>query len=146
MGPRRVHAKRPRFPVAALRTDKYWPPVSRIDNAYGGNRGFRSDGKPLRFDEIDVFAAEMDDFAQCIMNGKPTKVPGEEGLRDVKILGGALRVGKDEQNREIVVAVRIVGCRRAAALSVFRGSRSSLPQIITYPSSSTCPARRPDAP
>ncbi|MDQ1467889.1 MAG: glycine dehydrogenase, partial [Actinomycetota bacterium] len=23
------------FPVAALRTDKYWPPVSRIDNAYG---------------------------------------------------------------------------------------------------------------
>ncbi len=23
------------FPVAALRTDKYWPPVSRIDNVYG---------------------------------------------------------------------------------------------------------------
>jgi glycine dehydrogenase len=23
------------FPVAALRADKYWPPVSRIDNAYG---------------------------------------------------------------------------------------------------------------
>jgi glycine dehydrogenase len=23
------------FPVAALRVDKYWPPVSRIDNAYG---------------------------------------------------------------------------------------------------------------
>ena len=53
---------------------------------YGGNRGFRSDGKPLRFDEIDVFAAEMDDFARCILDGKPTKVPGEEGLRDVKIL------------------------------------------------------------
>lgn len=53
---------------------------------YGGNRGFRSDGKPLRFDEIDVFASEMDDFARCILDGKPTKVPGEEGLRDVKIL------------------------------------------------------------
>ncbi len=23
------------FPVDALRADKYWPPVSRIDNAYG---------------------------------------------------------------------------------------------------------------
>jgi predicted dehydrogenase len=28
----------------------------------------------------------MDDFAQCVLNNKPTKVPGEEGLRDVKIL------------------------------------------------------------
>jgi predicted dehydrogenase len=54
--------------------------------SYGGNRGFRSDGKPLRFDEIDVFAAELDDFARCILDGKQSKVPGEEGLRDVKIL------------------------------------------------------------
>jgi glycine dehydrogenase len=23
------------FPADRLRTDKYWPPVSRIDNAYG---------------------------------------------------------------------------------------------------------------
>ncbi len=53
---------------------------------YGGNRAFRSDGKPLQFDEVDVFAAEMDDFARCILDRKPTKVPGEEGLRDVKIL------------------------------------------------------------
>ena len=28
----------------------------------------------------------MDDFAQCILNNKPSKVPGEEGLRDVKIM------------------------------------------------------------
>ena len=35
---------------------------------------------------FDQFAAEMDDFAQCIMNNKPTKVPGEEGLRDLKIM------------------------------------------------------------
>ncbi|HMP84625.1 MAG TPA: Gfo/Idh/MocA family oxidoreductase [Verrucomicrobiota bacterium] len=53
---------------------------------YGGNRARRSDGKELRFDPIDQFAAEMDDFAQCILNNKPTKVPGEEGLRDVKIM------------------------------------------------------------
>ncbi|MGD2051835.1 MAG: hypothetical protein PVI35_05100, partial [Acidimicrobiia bacterium] len=23
------------FPVASLRDDKYWPPVSRVDNSYG---------------------------------------------------------------------------------------------------------------
>jgi predicted dehydrogenase len=39
----------------------------------------------------------MDDFAQCILNQKPTKVPGEEGLRDVKIMMAiyeAARTGK----------------------------------------------------
>jgi predicted dehydrogenase len=28
----------------------------------------------------------MDDFAQCILEKKPSKVSGEEGLRDVKIM------------------------------------------------------------
>ncbi|HZX77986.1 Gfo/Idh/MocA family oxidoreductase [Lysobacter sp.] len=53
---------------------------------YGGNRGRRSDGKEIRYPQIDLFAAEMDDFAQCILEGRPTKVPGEEGLRDVRIM------------------------------------------------------------
>jgi predicted dehydrogenase len=53
---------------------------------YGGNRGVRSDGAPLRFDEVDQFATEMDDFAQRIITNTPTKVPGEEGVRDVRIL------------------------------------------------------------
>jgi predicted dehydrogenase len=53
---------------------------------YGGIRGQRSDGEQIHFPSIDQFAAEMDDFAQCILNHQPTKVPGEEGLRDVKIM------------------------------------------------------------
>jgi predicted dehydrogenase len=53
---------------------------------YGGLRGMRSDGKAIDFPEDDQFAAEMDDFAQCILEKKSSKVPGEEGLRDVKIL------------------------------------------------------------
>jgi predicted dehydrogenase len=28
----------------------------------------------------------MDDFAQCILENRPTRVPGEEGLRDVKVM------------------------------------------------------------
>jgi predicted dehydrogenase len=54
--------------------------------SYNNNRGRRSDGKELKFESIDQFAAEMDDFAQCILNNKPSKVSGEEGLRDVKIM------------------------------------------------------------
>ena len=53
---------------------------------YGGIQGKRSDGKWTPFPPIDHFAAEMDDFAQCISNNQPTKVPGEEGLRDLKIM------------------------------------------------------------
>jgi predicted dehydrogenase len=46
---------------------------------------------------VNVIAAEMDDFAQCIMNHQPTRVPGEEGQRDVKIMMAiyeAVRTGK----------------------------------------------------
>ena len=54
--------------------------------SYAGIRGRRSDNQPLTFDSIDQFAAEMDDFAQCVLHNKRSKVPGEEGLRDVKIM------------------------------------------------------------
>jgi predicted dehydrogenase len=53
---------------------------------YHGNQGVRSDGTVIDFEDIDQFAAEMDDFSQCILENRPTKVPGEEGLRDVKIM------------------------------------------------------------
>jgi predicted dehydrogenase len=53
---------------------------------YNGIRGKRGDGKAIDFPETDQFAVEMDDFAQCILEGKPTKVSGEEGLRDVRIM------------------------------------------------------------
>ncbi|HZF15966.1 MAG TPA: Gfo/Idh/MocA family oxidoreductase [Steroidobacteraceae bacterium] len=53
---------------------------------YSGNRGRRSDGQEIRFPEIDQFAAELDDFARCIEEKTPSRVRGEEGLRDVRIL------------------------------------------------------------
>ena len=64
---------------------------------YSGIKGSRSDNVPIQFASIDQFAAEMDDFALCILNNKPTRVPGEEGLRDVKIMMAiyeAARTGK----------------------------------------------------
>jgi predicted dehydrogenase len=59
-----------------------------LDPAFGytGNRGRRSDGKEIALPAGDLFAAEMDDFARCILEDRPSKVAGEEGLRDVKIM------------------------------------------------------------
>ena len=59
-----------------------------LNPAYNYNfaRGTRSDGGSINLPSINQFAAEMDDFAQCIMNKKASKVSGEEGLRDVRIM------------------------------------------------------------
>lgn len=57
--------------------------------SYGGNRAWRSDGATLAFPPIDQFAAELDDFAECITSGRRTRVPGEEGLRDVRVMMAA---------------------------------------------------------
>ncbi|HEU4781546.1 MAG TPA: Gfo/Idh/MocA family oxidoreductase [Steroidobacteraceae bacterium] len=53
---------------------------------YNGNRGRRSDGSEINFSAGDQFATELDDFADCIINKRPTKVSGEMGLADVKFL------------------------------------------------------------
>lgn len=53
--------------------------------SYGGLKG-RTSKSEMDLPQVDHFATEMDDFATCILNKRPTKVPGEEGLRDVRIL------------------------------------------------------------
>jgi predicted dehydrogenase len=65
--------------------------------SYGGLHGTRSDNKEIQLADMNQFAAEMDDFAQCILNNRPSRVSGEEGLRDVKIMMAiyeAARTGK----------------------------------------------------
>jgi predicted dehydrogenase len=53
---------------------------------YGGNRGRRSDNTEINIPVADQFALELDDFADCVIKKRPTKVPGEMGLADVKYL------------------------------------------------------------
>jgi predicted dehydrogenase len=54
---------------------------------YSGNHGMRSDRKEIRMpDPNDMFALEMDDFSRCILENRQSKVSGEEGLRDVRIM------------------------------------------------------------
>jgi predicted dehydrogenase len=53
---------------------------------YNGIRGRRSDGPEINIPVADQFATELDDFADCIVNKRPTKVSGEMGVSDVKYL------------------------------------------------------------
>jgi predicted dehydrogenase len=52
---------------------------------YDGLRGETSEG-PMNLVPVNQQAAQLDDFAFCIQNDMPTRVPGEMGLRDVEIL------------------------------------------------------------
>jgi predicted dehydrogenase len=68
--------------------ERGWFEVSPALNYVGIKGRMSSQGAPKDFDfpAIDHFAAEMDDFADCIINGKETRVPGEEGRRDQRIM------------------------------------------------------------
>ncbi len=50
--------------------------------SYDGIQGSSSKG-PINLQPIDQFATEMDDFAKCILDDRQSRVPGEEGLRDL---------------------------------------------------------------
>ncbi len=67
---------------------------------YGGMRGATSKGK-MTFPQVNQQALQMDDFAYCIMNNKPTRVPGEEGLKDLKAIEAIYRAAKSGK-RELV--------------------------------------------
>ncbi len=52
---------------------------------------------PLNFAAINQQAAQMDDFAECVLSGRDTSVPGELGRRDMQIITAvyeAARTGK----------------------------------------------------
>ena len=58
---------------------------------YGGMAGETSNG-PMNFDpDVNQQALQMDDFAQCILQKKPTRVPGEMGLLDMKVIEAIYR-------------------------------------------------------
>ena len=73
----------------------------QLEPAYGYKdlKGETSQGK-LNLAQVNQQALQMDDFANCVLQKKKSKVPGEMGLRDVKILTAiyeAARTGKKVQ-------------------------------------------------
>jgi predicted dehydrogenase len=57
--------------------------------SYRGLRLFTNEkGKrdEIRLDGVDHFAAEMDHFSGCVLDGKEPLTPGQEGLKDLKVM------------------------------------------------------------
>lgn len=52
---------------------------------YGGIEGRTSDG-PMGLPSVNQQARQMDAFAECIMENEESRVSGEEGLRDMRVI------------------------------------------------------------
>jgi predicted dehydrogenase len=76
---------------------------------YGGlaGRTSKNDGL-LNLPNINQQAAQMDDFAQCVLLNKPTRVPGEMGLRDVQLLAAIYRAAETGQSVSTKDVVQLI--------------------------------------
>jgi glucose-fructose oxidoreductase len=75
---------------------KGWFEMSRGAFSYNGGVGQTSKG-PLNFPWINQQAAQMDDFAECVLTGRKTPVPGEMGRTHMAIISAvyeSARTGK----------------------------------------------------
>ncbi|MEB0261445.1 MULTISPECIES: Gfo/Idh/MocA family oxidoreductase [unclassified Mucilaginibacter] len=68
---------------------------------YGGLDG-KVNGKPMQIPNIIQQAAQMDDFATCVQLKKQSRVPGEEGLMDMKVVDAVYRSLNSGQWENIV--------------------------------------------
>ncbi|MDN3582724.1 Gfo/Idh/MocA family protein [Mucilaginibacter flavus] len=57
---------------------------------YGGIDGLIN-GKPMTYPQIIQQAAQMDDFAACVARNVQSRVPGEEGLKDMRVVDAIYR-------------------------------------------------------
>ena len=78
--------------------DKGWYTLQPF-SMYTGVKGKTSDGKLLNQYINSQQAKQMDDDALVIMNNVPVIVPGEEGLKDIRIVEAIYQSAKD--NKEI---------------------------------------------
>lgn len=84
--------------INRLRVDcaQGWYELSPMQS-YGGVQGRTSDGKKLDIFIANQQARQMDDNAQAILEKQAVLVPGEEGLRDIRIVNAiqeSARTGK----------------------------------------------------
>lgn len=67
--------------------------------SYSGVRGRRSDGRLLDASVRHQQALQMDDDALAILQGRPLLVPGEEGLRDLRVMDAIFRSANENGRR-----------------------------------------------
>lgn len=65
--------------------------------SYSGVRGSTSDGLILDKSIPNQQAAQMDNDARAIMDDKDVKVPGEEGLKDIRVVEAILRSAAEKK-------------------------------------------------
>jgi predicted dehydrogenase len=84
-----------------VETEKGW---FKLDPAfaYGGLKGETSEG-PMDLQNINQQAAQMDAIAECILKGEPSPVPGEEGIKDVKIISAIFKAADTGGRVEIKI-------------------------------------------
>ena len=70
--------------------------------SYSGLRGETTRG-PLRFDPpVNQQARQIDDFAQCVLQNRESRVPGEMGRRDVQIIEAIYASAREGGKRVMV--------------------------------------------
>jgi predicted dehydrogenase len=82
-----------------VKAEKGWFELSEAYR-YGGMVGSTCDGALLFDANLNQQALQMDDFAQCILQGKSSCVPGETGRQDMKVIEAiykSLKSGKRER-------------------------------------------------
>lgn len=70
-------------------------------SGYGNNQGSMSDGTQINFDFPTQQPTQMDDDTLAIINNKPMLVPGEEGLRDIRVVEAIYKAAA--QNKAIKI-------------------------------------------
>jgi len=63
-------------------------------SSYGGNKGSMSNGTEINFPLENQQAKQMDEDAKAIMNNTDLIVPGEEGLRDIRVVEAIYKSAK----------------------------------------------------
>jgi glucose-fructose oxidoreductase len=69
-------------------------------SGYGGNKGSSSLG-PIDFPLDNQQARQMDNDAEALLNNKPLLVPGEEGLRDIRVVEAIYAAAKSGKQVKI---------------------------------------------
>ena len=71
-------------------------------SAYDGIKGITSDGTKLDAPISNEQAQQMDDDARAIINNTPVIVPGEEGLKDIKVVEAIYRSSASDGKRVVI--------------------------------------------
>jgi len=73
-----------------------------LNPAYGyGPLAGEVNGRPMNLPHINQQAAQMDAFALDILEGRPCRVPGEEGLKDLQVIQAIYRAMETGRRVEV---------------------------------------------